>query len=362
MAATLLLGLASCSASESAEEDRSPAAKRPVVAARVSVDRAQVRVIGESRQITGRARAFRVAELKSELTGRVVDRQVAPGEPVLPDAVLIALDPSRTEIRVQRALAERQRARAANAHARRELERAQPLAQADAISDVRLAELENNLEIATAGLRLTEVQLKESQRLAQDALIRAPFAGTVEELLVDAGDSVQTGDHVATVVDLARVRVVAGVSARDLHRIRSHTQLVVRFPDLPGIEEIMAIQKLGAMADELEGTFGLELWSNAAVDGVRDGIVAVVELPASNSAVLSVPRSALTQDNGKAALFIVERAVDGWVARERSLRVGREAAGYVEVVNGMEEGEVVVVSGQFALVDGMPVSPLGTEF
>ena len=83
----------------------------------------------------------------------------------------------------------------------------------------------------------------------------------------------------------------------------------------------------------------------------------MVSLPATQAA-LAVPRDALLrQPDGGYSLFVALPEGDGWVARQRTVRVLRDRGSLVAIAEGIEPGERVVVRGNEALRDGQAVAP-----
>lgn len=86
---------------------------------------------------------------------------------------------------------------------------------------------------------------------------------------------------------------------------------------------------------------------------MRDGLVAQIELPdtAEELSLLS-PRAAVLRRDGHPEVFVVTRENGVAVARTRRLRTGRSHGEWIEVLDGLEEGDHVVSDGHFALEDG----------
>ena len=86
-------------------------------------------------------------------------------------------------------------------------------------------------------------------------------------------------------------------------------------------------------------------------------MVATVELPtAKRDAHPLAPRAALMRRAGQTEVFVVAREENAFIARIRSLRTGRSAGDWIEVVDGLRAGDKVIVNGQFALRDGAEVT------
>jgi RND family efflux transporter MFP subunit len=310
--------------------------------------------------VTGTVRAFHRAAVTAETQGRVVARGAEPGAQVAAGDLLVELDGSRFELELARADASLRAARTVLRHAEREFERGQKLIDENAISTQRLDDLRHALDRARDELALATVNRATAQRNLSDTRIVAPFAGTLDSLAVNVGDFVAPGTPVATVVDLSRVRIFGGVTAREAARLAPESVARVSFADLGGQSFDATLKSVGRVADRADGTYEIELWLENPADRMRDGLVARIELPdASSGQHVLTRRAALLRSDGQPQVFVIERVAGRSVARIRDLRTGRSEGEWVEVLEGLAEGESVVYDGQFALEDGSVVNVEG---
>ena len=355
----IALGLASgpvgCGDSNAARRERGDLeiVAPPETRLRVRTERVRrARLTGADR-VTGTVRAFHRATVTAEAQGRVLARAVEPGTAVEKDGLLVELESSRQSLELRRAEAALQAARTVLAHAEREFARGERLVAESAISEQRRDDLRHAVERARDERALAVVARDTARRNLADTQIRAPFAGTVDSLAVDIGDYVAPGTPVATLVDLARVRLFAGVTAGEAARLEPGLTARVSFADLGGRTFEATLMSVGRVADPVEGTYEIELWMDDADAAIRDGLIARIELPeVSQAQSLLAPRAALLRRDGRSEVFVVRAESGRSVARSRGLRTGRNDGQWIEILDGLEEGEEVVFDGHFALEDG----------
>lgn len=305
---------------------------------------------------SGIVHAFHKARVTAEIRARVIARAVDSGDRVEAGQRLVQLDASRLELEVRHAEATLRAHTNDLSHAQREFERGEKLVSNNAISEQRRDDLRHNLDSASAARDLALVSRDTAKRNLEDASIRAPFAGTVDSLSVDVGDYVSQGTVVATVVELSRARVFAGVTAQDATRLAGAKTARIQFTALGGGEIDAQLKSVGRVASDRDGTYSVELWVDDPPAGIRDGMVASIRLPtATRDALPLAPRAALMRRSGQPEVFVVERKGDEQVARLRMIRTGRSAGDWIEVVDGLSEGDQVIVEGQFALRDGVAI-------
>jgi RND family efflux transporter MFP subunit len=342
-----------CTDSESTRADAEPSTGHFETRLRVKAEAVRRGPLAAGGSVTGTVHAFHKARITAETQGRVVARVVEPGAVIEAGDVLVELESSRLELEVRRMEASLRAARTVLAHAKREFERGERLAAESAISTQRRDDLRLAVDRAGDELALALVARDTARRNLEDARIQAPFDGTVDSIDVSVGDFVSPGTPVATMVDLSRVRIFGGVTAREAARLRSGTAARASFADLGGRSFEATLRSVGRVADSSDGTFEIELWMDNAETLMRDGLVARIELPQGNTEeFVLAPREALLRRNGRPEVFVVVDEGGRKVARSRILRTGRSDGKWIEVVEGLESGDRIIYDGQFALEDG----------
>ena len=276
------------------------------------------------------------------------------------------------ELRAQRDAVQRDRERAAQqvaenerlvekgAIARIELEESrQRLAKAEtdlSVLDERLhrrygpeemARSEARVEAARAALDLAQSRLRS-------ASVVSPLDGVVYSVAVRVGDHVRSGDLLARVGDLGRVRVKVYVDEPDLGRVTAGQPVLVRWEGLPGREWRGEVEQLPAEIKELgtrrvgEVTCALDNPQRELLPNMNLDVEIVTE---SKSEALAVPREAVLGADAARHVFAVR---DGLLIR-RAVETGIISATRAEIRNGLQDGEEVVLIGEQPLQEGMRV-------
>lgn len=208
-----------------------------------------------------------------------------------------------------------------------------------------------------AALRLVEVQLSRT-------IITSPLAGLVTKRLAAEGEAVGLGGGSAVVlggslfviVDPTRLYVRATIDELDAARLHIGQEAHVTFDALPGRTFRGHVYHIApaASGDRQEArTFAIRIAVPEAAGLLRPGMSADVEVVIGRrTEVLLVPAQAVLGGGGQQALFVVEAAR----ARRRPVRVGAASWTAVEVLAGVGEGELVVVTPDApGLADGARV-------
>ena len=355
-AATLGAG---CGQRISAEQSAEPSGAADVRAAlRVRVEPVTLGPLGRASEVSAVVSPFRTARVAAEVPGRVLERHVEPGAVVLEDQPLVSLESTHLEAALDEARATLASRDVDLAEAKRELARGDELFKRGALSEGRRDSLRFGVERAASARALAAAALARAADSRAHAVVRAPFAGTVESIDAHVGDYLASGTPVATVADFSRVRVRAGVTASDAAHLTSGTRAAISLAALGGVRHPAEIHSVGRIADATTGTYPVELWLDNPDGRLRGGMVARVEFAAdAGEKVLHAPRAALVRRGGELAVFVVEETEHGGhAATVRPVQVGRQGDTHVELLGGLERNELVVVDGQFALADGAQVT------
>jgi RND family efflux transporter MFP subunit len=208
------------------------------------------------------------------------------------------------------------------------------------------AEAEANLAGAHAGGDVADVA-------ASFTRIVAPFAGLVTEKLVEPGNLVTPGTPLLRIEDTRSFKL-------DLRLDESRAAWVA--PDTPVRVVVDGPQKdLDVQGRVFEIGRAMEADSRAflvtialpASETLRPGMFARAYLPGPSRRTLRVPDSALVRRGQLTNVFVV----DAGKARLRLVSTGRSTSAHTEILAGLSEGEVVVVTPATGLRDGTPLAP-----
>ncbi len=277
-----------------------------------------------------------------------------------------------TESQLATARAERDAA-ARNLNAMRALQQrgaASPGEVTDAENRLKTAEaqvslLQQKLNSRYSSTEIAKVQAQEqdakaayaaAQELLQQTNVRAPAPGMVYFLPVRAGQFVGTGDMLVEVADLSKVRLRAFVDEPDIGRLRPDEPVQVTWDALPGRSWDGKITQVPTTVVTL-GTRNVGQFT-CTVDNPGEKLlpninVNVTIVTAQHDNVLTVPREAIHQDDGKR--FVLQ-IVDGELKR-RDVQTSLSNLTRMEITQGLADNALVALSAenQQVLKPGMSV-------
>jgi RND family efflux transporter MFP subunit len=350
----------SCCAALLACEAAPDASAPERVSSPISVVQVQtLRAVNNASKIVsfGVVEALEEVDVAAELTGTVKAVYVNEGDRVETGQLLLELDAEKRELVLRRTRQAAEQARAALDEARLKLNRRRDLAERDTISQEVLDNAGLAVQSAQANYQAAVAAMHLAERELADTRILSPTAGLVDVKAVEPGEAVAAGATLIKLQAVAVMRVHTWVSEADVRQLRAGGEAVVRLSGLAGQELQAVVEWVGVKADSQTGNFPVKLILQQASDAVRPGMTATATIIGlQRNDVLLLPELALVDHNRRRVVFVVEEGIAR--LREPSLAAG--FSNRLQVLAGLEEGDVVVVAGHRALIDGAPVSILGT--
>ncbi len=333
-----------------------PIQEKRETAVRVRVFSATAEALDDREEFVGVAAPLRVATVAAEVPGRITGRRVEVGKKVKKGAILYRIDGERIRLDLRQATVSKTARSTDLAFAENELKRAEELVASRAAPEQALDQARYNLDRARDGLALAKASEAQANKALRDTKVRSPFAGRVSRYFAEEGDYVGPGAPLVTIIDLSQVRVTVGVTAKAAGRIAPGKIARVFFESLGGLEREARIANVAPSIDPKSGTYPVELMVDNSDAGILAGMVARIAFGFDSSTELVVPREAIVRIGGEPHLFVVQTKDGDKAARLRRVRLGAMSTDMVEVLSGIEAGDLVVIEGQFALRDGDRVS------
>jgi len=230
---------------------------------------------------------------------------------------------------------------------RSRFERAEKLFAQNLVSAEEYDSARSDLRTAEAALELSAYELSLAR-------VTAPFTGRVTVRSVDQGENVSNGTPLYTLVDMRRLLARVHVPAREFRAI-STGQPVVLTVDSSGDRLQGTIDLVSPVIDATSGTIKVTVVITEFPATTRPGDFAEVAIETDRHLdTLLVPRIAVVSEKGEQVVFVAEEDK----AVRRLVTVGFQDDDYAEILDGLAEGEPVVVQGQRSLKDGQPLKIL----
>lgn len=279
--------------------------------------------------------------IRPEVAGRVAAIRFGEGQAVAAGARLVSLD--ATEVQAQLAAS-----RADERLTGQRAERAAELFTKNFISQQALEDAREAYKKATAQRQENEARVAKTE-------IRAPFAGIIGLRQVSAGAYLKAGEDIVRLDKIDVMKLDFRVPEVYLGRIRRDQPVAVRVDAFPGERFPGRVYAVETAVDEKTRTVLLRGRVDNPGAKLRAGMFARVTLElGSNDEARLIPEQAIVPRGNRNFVF----RVVGGKAVLTEVELGTRRPGQVEIVKGLDPGELVVTDGQIKLQDGVPVAVL----
>ncbi|OYQ38276.1 efflux transporter periplasmic adaptor subunit [Flavobacterium cyanobacteriorum] len=208
------------------------------------------------------------------------------------------------------------------------------------------------LTVANAKARLDQAKLNFG-----DATIKSSINGTVNKRYIEPGSVVSPGTNLFDLVDVSKLKLKVTVNEQQVANLKQGAVVKVTASVFPDKEFKGRISFIAPKADEsLNFPIEIEVAGNPD-NQLRAGMYGSAVFSnntAKQAPIKTIPRNAFIGGVGNNQVFVVKDSV----AKLTKIVSGRILGEEVEVVSGLNNGDVVVVSGQINLQDGTKVAPI----
>lgn len=324
------------SASESFDDDLPV----PVEAAAVIQDTLVMAV-----NVPGEAASLQQTVVRSQVAGQVRSIRVRENSAVGGGAVLIEIDPTEYELRLEEARANLRRAEAQY----REI-----TLWDDQLPDARLRAQRDSAARSRANMDGAEVAVKRAELDLARTRVVAPFGGRVANIVIVPGQHVNAGDELVTILSMDPIRVQAQVLESEINFLTPGRPARVTFAAFPDRVFEGVIESINPLVDQQSRRARVNVRVSNPDGRILPGMYARLHLAAQRFPDrILVPRSAVLERDvdRRQMLFVVE---DGF-AKWRYVTTGMRNDEFVEIVPGDETemvapGELVLTSGHSTLI------------
>lgn len=227
-------------------------------------------------------------------------------------------------------------------------------------SDLATLELKDSKEAAETAIKTLEAKILETEadwKIAEDdvrkSIVKSPIKGTIEKRFVTNGMFVQAGQQLASIIDRSVLKVRFKVSESESAIAKVGGKIQFEVPAYPGRKFEAEIYYVGGKLEDDARV--VMVYANVSKDAelLKPGYFAAVSFTEkTKDRAIVVPLSAIQPTERGMVSFVV---VDG-KAERRQVKTGIAVTERdIEIVEGLKEGELLVVDGANALNPGSPV-------
>jgi membrane fusion protein (multidrug efflux system) len=328
------------------------------------------------------------AQVASKTSGVLVKLLVEEGSIVHEGQLLAELDDSTPVAAVAQAEAQMHKADATFAYAEQSI-------QKQLISKREYDQANFDAQTQRAALQTAKLQLAYTR-------IMAPVSGVVAERSVKLGNLVQINQSLFRIVNMDTLQAVLNVPERQLGILKAGQTVALEADALPGQKFAGNILRIAPVVDPASGTFRVTCEFRDKSRTLKPGMFGRIDIVYDHrDEALTIPRSALIEEDGETAVFVVDTApvkapaadtdkskdgdkskvaakdaaakdagkdgkaivatTPGLVAHRKLVKIGYSDGDKVEIRSGLDAGTRVITVGRNAVRDGTAVQVLDSS-
>lgn len=306
-----------------------------------------------------------VSTISSKIMGSVRDVFVREGDHVSRGDRLANIDNRQVSAMLRQAkaaLAEARRAETA-ASAGAELASATYLRYQNLMKDASTSpqefdEIKSRYRQAQAGLDAAKQRVKQAEAAlfstvvsSKDAVILAPYDGTIRAKMIDVGDLATPGKPLLTIETTGNYIVELLLPEQYINTVVLDQQVTVTVSSLNNKAFTGNVQEIFPAADVKSRSFLVKV-KLPADKALRSGMFARVSIPIGKAGLMLIPTTAVIHSGQLTGIYIVD---DTQTAKFRLIRTGKTFGDSLEVLSGLKQGERYVTAPPPTLINGMTV-------
>ena len=291
----------------------------------------------------GTARANEAVEITAKTSNIVAAIRFSDGGRVAKGAVLVELDSAQ-------ARADLAAAQAALTESNSQYQRAMELLPTQSLSKSQFDQI-----VATRAANAARVDAAKAR--LEDTVIRAPFGGRVGLRRVSVGSLISPGTVITTLDDTSVIKVDFAIPENNLTALRVGLPVTAGSTAYPGRTFKGRVTSLDSRIDATSRAVLVRAEIPNGDGALKPGMFLNVELLRDQRNGIVIPEESLVPEQNRQYVYVV---VNG-NAQKREVRTGLRRPGSVEIVEGLAQGERIVVEGTVKLREGGPVRDLATK-
>jgi RND family efflux transporter MFP subunit len=313
---------------------------------------------GETISLTGLIQATDQVNLAFRIGGRLQERNVTVGEPVTPGQIVAKFEPQDYQNALRSAGADVTSALAVLANAKNTEGRQSELLSKGFTTRVQYDQAEQQLKTAQAQLESAQARLQNAKDNLTYTELKSDVAGVVTAKGAEPGEVVAAGKMVLQIARQGGRDAVFNVPSQLIRRSPRNPEVTVALSEDPTVVATGQVREVAPQADAATGTYVVKVTLDNPPEAMRLGATIIGQVKMQSEPIIQIPGTALTQSEGKPAVWIVDP--ERKTVSLRRVTIGHYDTFSIVVANGLSDDDLVVTAGVQALRPGQQVRLLET--
>lgn len=187
----------------------------------------------------------------------------------------------------------------------------------------------------------------------QHTSIKSPISGVISERMVKKGNMIGIDQQVFRVTDFDPIQAILYVPEHERSKIRKGQRAELLADAIPGKLFTGQVERISPTIDPTTGTFKVTVYMDQNQENLRPGMFGRVKIVYdTRENTKMIPKAAIISEDETQSVFVIKDSL----AFRKNIRTGYINGTNIEVIDGLEDGEMVVTTGQGSLTDSTKVN------
>lgn len=331
----LLLTLQACDGSDEMSENNEN--ETPVIPVEVSnVSRGNISAYYSN---TATLEAEQEATVVSKVRGTIEELYVEEGDMVQAGQLIAKIEDDQYQIEANRAKATLDRLY-------NEYQRNKELFERELIAAEAFQNSQYEYESQKATYDLAALNLEYTS-------VRSPISGVISHRFVKAGNMIGTDQQMYRVTDFTPLQAILHIPEHEMSKIKKNQRAELRVDALPNQTFMGYVERISPVVNSQSGTFKVTIFVDETMNILRPGMFGRVKIVYdTRENARMIPKSSVISEDLAQSVYVIKDSL----AFKKKIQTGYTNGLNVEVIDGLDDGEMVVTIGQGSLQDSSKVS------
>lgn len=314
----------------------------------VRVQPAEKRSLRPFVETIGTLNPYEEVIISAEVDGILQDVRVDEGTVVSKGMVMAMIDDTDYSFEVRKDEAAIKQAEATLANTKLEYNRKEALYKEELVTKQQFDDVSTRLALADAEVDRAKAALSLSREKLKKTRVYSPLSGVIKSRKVSVGDYMKNGTNLLVIIQNNPLKLNFTVTEKDVGKLKVGQNVVLKVDPLPDREFTGKVSIIYPSLEEKTRTLQVEALVPNSHGLLKPGLFThIILYTSTDKETILVPITSLLYESEKIKVFLVE----GDRAKENFVKTGNKYGEMMEIVEGVKEGDQVVVTGQQNLFD-----------
>ncbi len=227
----------------------------------------------------------------------------------------------------------------------------------------QLNSLNMQIESVKAQLQQGESTLEYMKKMLENHFIKAPFDGIITRIFLKEGSytDMMLQKPFCSIASEGKLLVSANISEEYINQVKEGQEGEVILDIMPNKEIKGRVYRVSGDIDKISRTFAVDLILDKAEADIKPGMTAKVRIITGKHKAIGIPYGAVQRYPATGVYYAF--VIKGGMIEQKNIKAGQIRGDLIEVIDGIEEGEKVILSANRRIVSGMRAKEVkeGTE-